>query len=94
MSDLLRNIPQKDCVFPTAGDDKLAVRRERHRDYEISMPEHTTKRFAGGVAHSLAVPSEDALAISSPSSETIELIGPECARSGNPSWALVGALQE
>jgi hypothetical protein len=35
------------------------------------------------VVHSLAVPSEDALAISSPSGEmTNELIGPECARSG------------
>lgn len=47
------------------------------------------------VVHSIAVPSEDALAISSPSSEMAnELIGPECARSGNPSWALVGTLQK
>lgn len=35
-------------VIPTAVGDKLAVRQERHRGYEISMLEHTTKRFAGG----------------------------------------------
>lgn len=47
------------------------------------------------VVHSLAVASEDALAISSPSGEMAnELIGPECACSGNPSWAPVGALQK
>lgn len=47
------------------------------------------------VVHSIAVPSEDAVAISSPSSEMAnESTGTECARSGNPSWALVGTLQK
>jgi hypothetical protein len=47
------------------------------------------------VLHSLAVLSTDALATSSPSGEIAnEIMVSECARSGDPSWAPVGALQK